>query len=99
MKKLLFCTSIALCALAAALASPSRVAQTPDDAALTTEIKKARDDVDPAKVTQLADVHTRTTLDGLLECYDSFSSIYMKLYTLRTLSVFDAVPEAQQPAL
>jgi hypothetical protein len=39
----------------------------------TAEIKKARDDVDPAKVTQLARA-TREALTGLLECCDSFSA-------------------------
>lgn len=70
-----------------------------DAAALIAEIKQARDDADPEKLRALAALKTRDAMNGLVELYGMMASIYMRLEILRTLSTFDGVADAEQPAL
>jgi hypothetical protein len=91
---------IVLAAIAATAFAPLRAASAAQDAgALVEEIKKNRDDADPAKLQELAALRTRAAVEGLIECYDMFNSVYMKLLTLRALPAFDGAAEAEQPAL
>jgi HEAT repeat protein len=70
-----------------------------DVASLSAAIQKERDEVDPAKLKQLAELKTREAMQALLNAYDTFATLYMKLETLRSLASFDGVAEAQEPAL
>ncbi|MBK8177499.1 MAG: HEAT repeat domain-containing protein [Planctomycetes bacterium] len=90
---------LGLC-LAALFSIPSHAAPPQETAAaLVAEIKKARDDVDPQKIRDLAALKSRDAMNGLVELYGVMASIYMRLEILRTLPVFDGVPDAEQPAL
>ena len=90
---------LGLC-LAALFSIPSHAAPPQETAAaLVAEIKKARDDVDPQKIRDLAALKSREAMNGLVELYGVMASIYMRLEILRTLPVFDGVPDAEQPAL
>lgn len=83
-----------------ALLSPFSPSPAPQDAAsLTAEIKASRDEADPEKIKQLAALRTREAMAGLVDAYGSMASIYMRLEILRTLSTFDGVADAEQPAL
>lgn len=96
MKKLVLALGLCL----AALLSVASASLAPQDAAtLTAEIKRARDEVEPEKIRQLAALGTRDAMTGLVESYDAMASIYMRLEILRTLPSFDGVADAAQPAL
>lgn len=70
-----------------------------DAAGLTAAIQKARDEAEPEMVRQLAALKSRDAAQGLIDCYGSMASIYMRLEILRTLPSFDGVADAEQPAL
>ena len=61
---------------------------------LIAKIKSDSDRAQPKLLDQLADLKTRTALDGLLEAYPVMSTIFMKREILRRLPRFDGVPEA-----
>ena len=69
------------------------------EAELIAKIKGDTDRVDPKLLDQLADLKTRTALDGLLEAYPIMSTVFMKREILRRMPRFDGTPEAEQPAL
>ena len=88
-------------ALTLAFASLVSLAPTPrpDVASLMAEIKAVKDEVDPAKVTELGNLRSRAALDGLIELYDSvFGSIYMQREVVKALGLLDGVADAEQPA-
>jgi len=92
---------VALVALAAPrlFSAPLQDAKPAGEADLIVKIKTDSDKVDPKLLDQLADLKTRTALDGLLEAYPVMSTIFMKREIVRRLSRFDGVPEAEQVAL
>jgi HEAT repeat protein len=69
------------------------------EAELIAKIKSESDRADVKLLDQLADLKTRSALDGLLEAYPVMSTIFMKREIVRRLPRFDGVPEAEQPAL
>jgi HEAT repeat protein len=79
--------------------APWQDAKPMSEAELIAKIKSESDRVQPKLLDQLADLKTRTALDGLLEAYPVMSTIFMKREILRRLPRFDGVPEAEQPAL
>lgn len=95
MKTTLFVALALACASLTALAPAPR----PDVASLMAEIKAVKDEVDPAKVTELGNLRSRAALDGLIELYDSvFGSIYLQREVVKALGLLDGVADAEQPA-
>ncbi len=80
---------------------PAQDAQgTADKAAeLIAKIKADGDRVKVEVVAELGGLRTRKALDGLLEVYDYFQTVFMKREVVRALRLFDGVTEAEQPAL
>ncbi|MBK7642257.1 MAG: HEAT repeat domain-containing protein [Planctomycetes bacterium] len=69
------------------------------EAELIEKIKGDADRAEPKLLDELADLKTRSALDGLIEAYPIMSTIFMKREIVRRLPRFDGVPDAEQPAL
>jgi hypothetical protein len=89
---------IGLCAL---LLIPALVSSAPQDGleAIVAEIERDRDEVDPARLEDLAELGTREAMEAMVEAYGMMASIYMRLAVVRALAKFDGVDDAAQPAL
>jgi HEAT repeat protein len=89
---------VGLCAL---LLIPALGSSAPQDGleAIVADIKRDRDEVDPARLEQLAELGTRQAMEATVETYDLMASIYMRLEVVRALAKFDGVEDAAQPAL
>jgi HEAT repeat protein len=86
-------------ALAAAFA-PATWARPQDAASIVAELKKNRDEADPALIAQLGNLRTRDAMTALVDLYDStFGSIFMRREVIKALGLFDGVTDAEQPAL
>jgi HEAT repeat protein len=72
---------------------------TADEAEIVAELTEKRDDADPELFGQLAEMKSHAAAEGLVEGYDSMSSIFMRLQALEALVNLDGVAEAEQIAL
>lgn len=88
-----------LCLLSLAAAAAPRAAGPDDVSDLVDEIVALRDEVDPARLRELAEFGNRDAALGLIEVYDSMGSLYMRREVLRLLAGFDGVDGAEEPAL
>ena len=85
--------------LAAALSSPLPALHLVDEEELREALIEKRDDADAALLLDLAKFKTAAAAEGLVEVYDSMSSLFMRLETLKALAKLDGAAEAEQAAL
>lgn len=70
-----------------------------DVGALVTKIKGTGDSIESKYIDELAEVKTRASCEGLIECYKSMSTIWTRREILRRLVRYDGIAEAEQIAL
>jgi hypothetical protein len=85
--------------LAAALSTSLPNLHQADEAELRETLIKKRDDADAALLLELAKFKTAAAAEGLVDVYDSMSSLFMRLETLKALAKLDGAAEAEQSAL
>jgi len=86
--------------LAALVLAPAPASQAADPSAdLVAKLKAKGDHADPKLLEELAGLRTRVALEGLFDVYESMHTPYMRREILRSLHVFDGVPDAELPAL
>jgi len=81
---------------------PAANAVTSSDDPSVEILRKLKDEGDRAKpqeIQDLANLRTRVALTGLMEVYDLMKTTFMKREVVRTLSLFDGIADAEQPAL
>lgn len=85
--------------LAAALSSSLPDLHQADEVELRETLIKKRDDADASLLLELAKFKTAAAAEGLVDVYDSMSSLFMRLETLKALAKLDGAAEAEQSAL
>jgi HEAT repeat protein len=66
---------------------------------LVAKLKSKADLAEPKLVEELAGLRTRAALEGLLDAYSAMSTAWMHREIVRSLHLFDGVPDAELPAL